>query len=140
MKKTLIRQAASCLDRIKTALLPDAEGVKKFVIDRVKRAGGNPCPPIIVGVGIGGDFEQCAILSKKALLRPLNEENPDPKWHAVEEDLLHKINNLGIGPMGLGGRTTALAVNILTFPCHIASMPVAVNIQCHAARHKSAII
>lgn len=116
------------------------EGVKKFVIDRVKRAGGNPCPPIIVGVGIGGDFEQCAILSKKALLRPLNEENPDPKWHAVEEELLHKINNLGIGPMGLGGRTTALAVNILTFPCHIASMPVAVNIQCHAARHKSAII
>lgn len=116
------------------------EGVKKFVIDRVKRAGGNPCPPIIVGVGIGGDFEQCAILSKKALLRPLNEENPDPKWHAVEEELLYKINNLGIGPMGLGGRTTALAVNILTFPCHIASMPVAVNIQCHAARHKSAII
>ena len=116
------------------------EGVKKFVIDRVKRAGGNPCPPIIVGVGIGGDFEKCAILSKKALLRPLNEENPDPKWHAVEEELLHKINNLGIGPMGLGGRTTALAVNILTFPCHIASMSVAVNIQCHAARHKSAII
>lgn len=116
------------------------EGVKKFVLDRVKRAGGNPCPPIIVGVGIGGDFEQCAILSKKALLRPLDEDNPDPKWKAVEEELLHKINNLGIGPMGLGGRTTALAVNILTFPCHIASMPVAVNIQCHAARHKSAII
>ena len=116
------------------------EGIKKFVVDRVKRAGGNPCPPIIVGVGIGGDFEQCAILSKKALLRPLDEDNPDPKWKAVEEELLHKINNLGIGPMGLGGRTTALAVNILTFPCHIASMPVAVNIQCHAARHKSAII
>ncbi len=116
------------------------EGIKKFVVDRVKRAGGNPCPPIIVGVGIGGDFEQCAILSKKALLRPLDEDNPDPIWKAVEEELLNKINNLGIGPMGLGGRTTALAVNILTFPCHIASMPVAVNIQCHAARHKSAII
>jgi len=116
------------------------DGVKNFVVDRTKRSGGNPCPPVIVGVGIGGDFEQCAILSKKALLRPLNVRNSDPKWAAVEEELLDRINRLGIGPMGLGGRITALAVHILAMPCHIASMPVAVNIQCHAARHKKATI
>lgn len=116
------------------------EGVKKFVIDRVKRAGGNPCPPIIVGVGIGGDFEQSAILAKKAIFKPLNEKNSDPKWATVEDELLNEINKLGIGPMGLGGRITALAVKIFYYPCHIASMPVAVNIQCHSARHKSAII
>ncbi len=116
------------------------EGVKKFVVDRVRRSGGNPCPPVIVGVGIGGDFEQCAILAKRALFRPLNDKNPDLKWAEVEDELLNRINNLGIGPMGLGGRITALAVKIMTYPCHIASMPVAVNIQCHAARHKSAII
>ena len=116
------------------------DGVKDFVIDRIKRSGGMPCPPIIVGVGVGGNFEQCAYLSKKALLRPLNTGNPDPKWNAVEKELLTKINRLGIGPMGLGGRTTALAVQILTMPCHIASLPVAVNLQCHAHRHKIAII
>ena len=116
------------------------DGVKDFVIDRIKRSGGMPCPPIIVGVGVGGNFEQCAYLSKKALLRPLNTGNPDPKWNAVEKELLTKINRLGIGPMGLGGRTTALAVQILTMPCHIASLPVAVNLQCHAHRHKTAII
>lgn len=116
------------------------DGVKDFVIDRIKRSGGMPCPPIIVGIGVGGNFEQCAYLSKKALLRPLNTGNPDPKWNAVENELLTKINRLGIGPMGLGGRTTALAVQILTMPCHIASLPVAVNLQCHAHRHKTAII
>ncbi|WP_455369755.1 fumarate hydratase [[Eubacterium] cellulosolvens] len=116
------------------------DGVKDFVVDRVKRSGGMPCPPIIVGVGVGGNFEQCAYLSKKALLRPLNTGNSDPKWDAVEKELLAKINRLGIGPMGLGGRTTALAVQILTMPCHIASLPVAVNLQCHAHRHKTAII
>jgi len=116
------------------------EGVKDFVVDRVKRSGGMPCPPIVVGVGIGGNFEQCAYMSKKALLRPLNVKNPDPRWNAVEEELLVRINKLGIGSMGLGGRTTALAVHILTMPCHIASMPVAVNLQCHAQRHKTAII
>ena len=116
------------------------DGVKDFVIDRIKRSGGMPCPPIIVGLGVGGNFEQCAYLSKKALLRPLYIRNPDPKWNAVENELLTKINRLGIGPMGLGGRTTALAVQILTMPCHIASLPVAVNLQCHAHRHKTAII
>ncbi|MCF7792940.1 MAG: fumarate hydratase [Candidatus Cloacimonetes bacterium] len=116
------------------------EGVVEFVVDRIARSGGNPCPPIVVGVGLGGNFEQSALLAKKALLRDLDEENPDPKWAKVEKEILEKINNLGIGPQGLGGRTTALGVQILTKPCHIASMPVAVNVQCHAARHKSAVI
>jgi len=116
------------------------DGVKDFIVDRVKRSGGMPCPPIIVGVGIGGNFEQCAYLSKKVLLRPLNTRNPDTRWDTVEKELLTRINQLGIGPMGLGGRTTALAVQILAMPCHIASLPVAVNLQCHAHRHKTAII
>jgi fumarate hydratase subunit alpha len=116
------------------------EGVKAFIVDRVRRSGGNPCPPIIVGVGIGGSFEHSAFLAKKSLLRPLIENNPDTKWAQIEKELLEQINRLGIGPQGLGGRTTALAVNILTKPCHIASMPVAVNMQCHCHRHKSAVI
>ena len=116
------------------------EGVVDFVVDRIKRSGGNPCPPIVVGVGLGGNFEQSALLAKKSLLRDLDKENPDPKWAKVEKEILEKINNLGIGPQGLGGRTTALGVHILSKPCHIASMPVAVNVQCHAARHKSAVI
>ena len=116
------------------------KGVVDFVVDRISRSGGNPCPPIVVGVGLGGNFEQCALLAKKSLLRSLTEKNPDPKWAEVEEEILTKINNLGIGPQGLGGRTTALGVFILSKPCHIASMPVAVNVQCHAARHKSAVI
>jgi fumarate hydratase subunit alpha len=110
------------------------------VVDRVKRSGGNPCPPVIIGVGLGGNFEQSALLAKRSLLRSLTEPNPDPKWAKVEEELLEKINNIGIGPQGFGGLTTALAVHILHKPCHIASMPVAVNVQCHAARHKSATI
>jgi len=113
------------------------EGVKDFVVDRVRRSGGNPCPPVIVGVGIGGTFERCALLAKRALIRKLGDHNPDPRYAETERELLTRINNLGIGPMGLGGRTTALAVHIETCPCHIASMPVAVNINCHAARHKS---
>ncbi len=116
------------------------KGVVEFIVDRVSRSGGNPCPPIVVGVGLGGNFEQSALLAKKSLLRSLTKKNPDPKWAKVEEEILEKVNNLGIGPQGLGGRTTALAVHILTKPCHIASMPVAVNVQCHAARHKSAVI
>lgn len=116
------------------------EGVKDFVIERIKKSGGNPCPPVVVGVGLGGSFEQSALLAKKALLRPLTEKNPDPKWAEVEQEILERINKLGIGPQGLGGRTTALAVQILHKPCHIASMPVAVNVQCHAHRHKSAVI
>ena len=116
------------------------EGVIDFVVDRVQRSGGNPCPPIIVGVGLGGNFEQSAILAKKALLRNLDEPNPEPQWAKVEAEILERINNLGIGPQGLGGTTTALAVHILHQPCHIASMPVAVNIQCHVSRHKAIII
>jgi len=116
------------------------EGVKDFVVDRIKRSGGNPCPPVVVGVGIGGSFERCALLAKKALLRPLTEQHPDPKWAQVEEEILERINRLGIGPQGLGGRTTALAVQILAMPCHIASMPVAVNVNCHVHRHESAFV
>jgi len=116
------------------------EGVKNFVVDRVRRSGGNPCPPVIVGVGIGGTFEYVAFLAKKSLLRKVGTHNPDPKFARLEDEILEEVNKLGIGPMGLGGRTTALAVHIETHPCHIASMPVAVNMQCHAARHKEIII
>ncbi len=116
------------------------EGVVDFLVERVRKSGGNPCPPVVIGVGLGGNFEQSALLAKKSLLRSLTEPNPDPKWAKVEEEVLEKINNIGIGPQGFGGRTTALAVHILHKPCHIASMPVAVNVQCHAARHKSATI
>jgi fumarate hydratase subunit alpha len=116
------------------------EGVRRFVIERVSRSGGDPCPPIIVGVGIGGTFEKCAWLAKKALLREVGSRNPDPDYAQLELELLEEINKLGIGPQGLGGRVTALDVHIETFPCHIASLPVAVNIQCHAARHKSVTI
>jgi fumarate hydratase subunit alpha len=116
------------------------EGIKKFIINTVEKAGSNPCPPIIVGVGIGGTIEKTTLLAKKALLRPIGEYNPNPDVAKLEKELLEEINKLGIGPQGFGGRITALAVHIETFPAHIASMPVAVNIQCHAARHKEAII
>ena len=112
------------------------QGVKDFVVQRVKESGANPCPPTIVGVGVGGTFEMAAMLAKKALLRPLSSRNPDPELASLEEELLEEINGLGIGPQGLGGRITALAVHVNMMPCHIASLPVAVNIQCHAARHK----
>jgi fumarate hydratase subunit alpha len=112
------------------------EGIRKFVIERVAEAGPNPCPPTIVGVGIGGTFELAPILAKKALMRELDDENPDPDLAAKEKELLEDINKLGIGPMGLGGHTTSLAVKIAKHPCHIASLPLAVNIQCHSARHK----
>jgi fumarate hydratase subunit alpha len=115
------------------------EGVKNFVVDCVRQAGGRPCPPVIVGVGLGGNFEQAALLAKKALLRPLNVRHSDPTWAAVEDELLERINRLGIGPQGLGGSTTALAVSILDKPCHIASLPVAVNLDCHCHRHETAI-
>jgi fumarate hydratase subunit alpha len=116
------------------------EGIKRFVIQRVKESGSNPCPPTVVGVGIGGTFEQSALLAKKSLLRSLGSRNPDPELDRLESEVLTEINKLGIGPQGLGGRTTSLAVHILMMPCHIASFPLAVNIQCHAQRHKEAII
>lgn len=112
------------------------EGVKKFVLQRVSDAGPNPCPPTVVGVGIGGTFEIAAYLSKVALLRPLGQRHPDPYYAALETELLTSVNRLGIGPAGLGGTTTSLDVHVEVHPCHIASLPVAVNIQCHSARHK----
>jgi len=123
-------------------LTPSAgrQGVEEFVLETIRIAGGNPCPPIVVGVGIGGTFDQVTLLAKKALLRPLDQPNEDAYYAEMEEQLLSRINGLGIGPQGFGGDTTALAVKILTLPTHIAGLPVAVNINCHVARHKEAIL
>jgi len=125
-----------------TILSPAAgvAGVKDFVIKSVKEAGSNPCPPIIVGIGIGGNFEKAAILAKKSLLRPIGTRNADPDVAKLEEDILDEINKLGIGPQGLGGSVTALSVQIEVFPCHIASLPVAVNIECHSHRHAEVVL
>jgi len=112
------------------------KGVKDFVVETVRNAGANPCPPIILGVGIGGTMEKAALLAKQALLRDVDKSNPDPFWAEVEQRLLKRINALGIGAAGYGGKTTALGVHILTYPTHIAGLPVAVNIGCHATRHK----
>ena len=116
------------------------EGVKRFVLETVAKAGANPCPPIVVGVGIGGTFEFCALLAKKALLRRLGEPNPEPDFAALEREILEGVNRLGIGPAGLGGTVTALAVHVETHPCHIASLPVAVNINCHSHRHLEVLL
>jgi fumarate hydratase subunit alpha len=115
-------------------------GVKDFVLQTVRTAGPNPCPPLVVGVGIGGNFEYAPFLAKKALLRTVGERNPDPETAAREEELLDAVNRLGIGPAGFGGDVTALALHIETHPCHIASLPVAVNINCHAHRHHEAVL
>ena len=112
-----------------------AEGVKDFVVDTVRRAGPNPCPPIVVGVGIGGTFDRAALLAKQALLRPVDSRHPDPYYADIERELLDRINALGTGPQGFGGKTTALGVQIETYPTHIAGLPVAVNISCHVTRH-----
>ena len=118
-----------------------SEGIKKFVVEKVAHAGANPCPPVIIGVGIGGSLEEACILAKKALLRPVGEKNKrDERLAQMEKELYKSINDLGIGPGGLGGRISALAVNVEMMPCHIASLPVAVNIQCHVARHKELTI
>jgi fumarate hydratase subunit alpha len=116
------------------------EGVIDFVVESVRRAGANPCPPIIVGVGVGGSAEKAMWLAKHSLLREVGQPSPDPKVGELEANILERVNRIGIGPQGFGGLTTALAVHMETFPCHIASMPVAVNIQCHSARHKEAIL
>jgi fumarate hydratase subunit alpha len=116
------------------------KGVIEYVVDRVRQAGPNPCPPIIVGVGIGGSFEKAAILAKKGILRPIGIRNIDPEIAEMEMEILKRANDLGIGPQGYGGRVTVLDVHVEIFPCHIASLPVAVNIQCHASRHKEAVI
>ena len=116
------------------------QGVKDFIVKVVEDAGPNPCPPIVVGVGIGGTFDKAAYLAKKALMRPLTERNADPFYADLEKEMLEKINALGIGPQGFGGQTTALGVNIETLPTHIAGLPCAVNINCHVTRHKSAVL
>ena len=116
------------------------EGIKDYIVNRLKESGSNPCPPTIVGVGIGGTFERSAILAKKALLRKVGERNPDPKIAEAEKEVLARINKLGIGPMGYGGNTSCLDVFFDVEPCHIASLPLAVNVQCHASRHKEATI
>jgi len=116
------------------------EGVKKLVLDTIFKSGGKPCPPIIVGLGIGGNFETSAIMAKEAIMREIDDESEDPIARKLEKELLTEINNLGVGPMGFGGTVTALAVKINVGACHIASLPLAINIQCHAARHKSIII
>ncbi|ERP31988.1 fumarate hydratase, alpha subunit [Chitinivibrio alkaliphilus ACht1] len=122
----------------RTAMLKPAdgvEGVRDFVFRTVVEAGGNPCPPTIVGVGLGGTLEQCCLMAKKSLLRPVGTPHEDPRYARLEQELLEQINSSGVGPQGLGGRTTALAVHITPYPCHIAQLPVAVNLNCHAARH-----
>jgi fumarate hydratase subunit alpha len=116
------------------------KGVIDFVVESVRRAGANPCPPIIVGVGVGGSAEKAMWLAKHSLLREVGQSSPDPEVSELEADILERVNRIGIGPQGFGGLTTALAVHVETFPCHIASMPVAVNIQCHSARHKEALL
>jgi fumarate hydratase subunit alpha len=143
LKITVVPKGGGSENMSRVFMLKPAEGVAG-IIDRVlttvREAGPNPCPPIIVGVGIGGTFERAALLSKKALLREVGSTNPDPELAALEKELLKAVNDLGIGPQGLGGRITAMAVHVVMQPSHIASLPVAVNIQCHAARHKEAIL
>lgn len=136
MPKGFGSENMSALKMLKPA--DGVEGVKSFVLDTVEKAGANPCPPIIVGVGIGGSFDKAACLAKHALLRPVDEPNPDEYYAALERELLDKINALGIGPQGFGGKTTALAVLIEAMPTHVAGLPVAVNISCHATRRASA--
>ena len=116
------------------------QGIKKLVLHTIFYAGGKPCPPLIVGIGIGGNLEKSAMIAKEALMRDIHDVNPDPILEKLEKELLDEINELGVGPMGFGGSTTALAVKIAAYPCHIASLPVAINIQCHASRHKTQII
>ena len=138
VKITLAPKGFGSENMSKTKMLVPSDGingVEDFIVETVSLAGSNPCPPIIVGVGIGGTLEKAAILAKKALTLDIDKTNPDEYYREMETRLLKKINNLGIGPQGLGGNTTALAVKILTYPTHIAGLPVAININCHAARH-----
>ena len=143
LKITFDAKGGGCENMSRSAMLTPAqgrEGVINFVVETVKTAGANPCPPIIVGVGLGGTFDYSTLLAKKAILRPVGSYNKDDTIAKLEIELLDKINKLGIGPQGLGGRITALAVQIETFPCHIASLPVAVNIECHSHRTKTVMI
>ncbi len=143
LKLTVVPKGGGSENMSRLYMLRPAEGwagIKEKVVATVREAGANPCPPIIVGVGIGGTFERAALLAKKALLRHIGEPHPDPELAKLERELLKAVNDLGIGPAGLGGRVTALAVHLLMQPSHIASLPVAVNIQCHASRHKEVVL
>jgi len=143
LKLTVVPKGGGSENMSRLYMLRPAEGwagIKEKVVATVREAGANPCPPIIVGVGIGGTFERAALLAKKALLRHIGEPHPDPELAILERELLKAVNDLGIGPAGLGGRVTALAVHLLMQPSHIASLPVAVNIQCHASRHKEVVL
>lgn len=143
MKITVVPKGFGSENMSKIKMLKPAEGiegVKDFILKTVEEAGPNPCPPMIVGVGIGGTFDKAAFLAKKALMRPIDDRNKDEKYAELEKELLEKINKLGIGPQGFGGNTTALGLNIETYPTHIAGLPVAVNISCHVTRHKSETI
>ncbi|MBI4562360.1 MAG: fumarate hydratase [Candidatus Rokubacteria bacterium] len=139
LKIMVMAKGGGCENRSKYKMLTPADGVegmKDFVLEVIRTAGPDACPPLVAGVGVGGTFEKAAVLSKKALLREIGSANPDPAIDAIEKELLDRANRLGIGPQGYGGDTTAFAIHILTYPCHIASLPVAVTIECHAHRHK----
>ena len=143
LKITVCPKGAGSENMSKVKMLVPADGIngiKKFVKETILEAGGRACPPLVVGIGIGGNLEKAAILAKEALLRPIDDESADEDAKALEKELLKEINELKVGPMGLGGNTTALAVKINLYPCHIASLPVAVNLQCHASRHKVVIL
>ena len=143
LKIAIMPKGGGAENMTRLGMLPSArgrQGIIDFVVNAVDEAGGNPCPPVIVGVGIGGTAEKTLMLAKRALLRKIGESSPDAEVAELEREILQQVNNLGIGPMGYGGRVTALAVNIEVFPAQIASMPVAVNLQCHSARHKEAIL
>ena len=143
LKLTVAPKGFGSENMSRVILFPPAagiDGIKKYVIERVEEAGPNPCPPGIVGVGIGGTLEKAALIAKKSLLRPVGERHPTPMIAKLEDELLEEINKLGIGPQGLGGTVTALDVHVETYPTHIGSLPVAVNFQCHCARHKEAMI
>ena len=143
LKITVAPKGGGSENMSKVVMLKPADGVagiKEQVIEWVRQAGGNPCPPTIVGVGIGGNFERSALLAKEALLREVGSSNPDPELQTLEDELLEAVNNLGVGPQGLGGRVTSFAVHVKMQSCHIASLPLAINIQCHAARHKEAVL
>ncbi len=143
LKITLMAKGGGCENMSRIAMLTPAdgrEGVIRFVVETVKMAKANPCPPVIVGVGIGGTFDYAALLAKKSLLRPLGEKPSDPDSAGLEQEILERVNNLGIGAQGLGGWITALAVHVERYPCHIASLPVAVNLDCHAHRVKTVML
>ncbi len=138
-----VQKGGGCENMSRLAMLKPSDGragIVRFILDTVRESGGNACPPLVVGVGIGGNFELVAQLAKEALLRPFGEPAADPLDRALEEELFAGINRLGNGPMGLGGDTTALAVHVVSHPCHIASLPVAVNLDCHSHRHASALV